>query len=575
VKLRRSLAALVLVLACAPAPAKVAQRMAPQPTTVPAPPAAPPQAFVLSVLSLNDLHGRIGALPAFAGYVEALRRAHGDRGAVIAVDAGDMFQGTIASNQTEGRSVIQAYNALGLSAAALGNHEFDYGPSDGASAGDGLLPQGALRARIAEAKFPVLSANLLTTAGGDPLWTNLLPRAVVRAAGIKVGFVGVVTQHTPSIVMPDYFAGLTVGPISPAIEAQALALRAEGADLVVALAHAGADCKRFDDPHDLSSCDSEGSELFSAVRAVRPGLVDAWIGGHTHAGVAHFVNGVPVVEALSRGKAFGRIDFELSGSPPRVLRARPFPPEPLCPDTAELAPCPTHAYAGQNVEPSQAVAAVVAPALDICRHERERLLGVELSEQLPADHDSESALGNLFVDLMRAQVPGADAALANGGSLRMPLDAGPLSYGALYDTMPFDNRLVTIELTGKELRTVLETHFSHDAHGIISIAGLVARARCERGQLQVTLRRSSGAAIDDRERLSIVTSDYLATGGDRLLASIGDSRARIRNASALLLRDVLAEQLTKRNRRLNPLDVYDPQQPRLQLPSPRPVRCAN
>ena len=324
--------------------------------------------------------------------------------------------------------------------------------------------------------------------------------------------------------MPDFFAGLAVGPLAPAIEAQAEALRAEGADVVVALAHAGADCKRFDDPHDLSSCDSEGSELFSAVRAVRPGLVDAWIGGHTHAGVAHFVNGVPVVEALSRGKAFGRIDLELSGSPPRVLRAKPFPPEPLCPDSAELAPCPTHAYAGQNVEPSPAVAAVVAPALDICRHERDRLLGIEIGERFPADHDAESALGNLFVDLMRAQVPGADAALANGGSLRMPLDAGPLSYGALYDTMPFDNRLVTIELTGKELRTVLETHLAHDAHGIVSIAGVVAQGRCEHGQLRLKLRRSSGGAIDDRARLSIVTSDYLATGGDRLLASIGDSR---------------------------------------------------
>jgi 5'-nucleotidase len=521
------------------------------------------------------LHGRIGALPAFGGYVEALRRAHGERGAVLAVDAGDMFQGTIASNQTEGASVIQAYNALGLSVAALGNHEFDYGPVDGATAGDGLLPQAALRARIAEATFPVLSANLQTTAGGAPLWTNLLPRALVRAGTLNVGFVGALTQQTPAIVMPDYFAGLSVGPLAPAIEAQAEALRAEGADVVVALAHAGADCKQFDDPHDLSSCDSEDSELFSVVRAVRPGLVDAWIGGHTHAGVAHFVNGVPVVEALSRGKAFGRIDLELSGSPPRVLRAKPFPPEPLCPDSAELAPCPTHAYAGQNVEPSQAVDAVVAPALDICRHERDRLLGVEIGERLPADHDAESALGNLFVDLMRAQVPGADAALANGGSLRMPLDAGPLSYGALYDTMPFDNRLVTIELTGKELRTVLETHLGHDAHGIVSIAGVIAQGRCEGGQLQVKLRRSSGAAIDDRERLSIVTSDYLATGGDRLLASIGDSRTRIRSASPMLLRDVLAEQLTRRPPRLNPRDVYDPQHPRLRLPSPRPVRCAN
>jgi len=536
-------------------------------------PPPPPREQLVSILSLNDLHGRVGALPAFAGYLEALRLARGDRGQVLAVDAGDMFQGTIGSNYSEGACVVSAYNALGMTVAALGNHEFDYGPIDGAPPVNGLLPQGALRARIAEAEFPYLSANLVATNGAFPAWENLFRRVLLRTPELAIGFVGVLTRETPSIVMPDYFAGLDVTDLSAAVREQAQALRREGAHVVIALAHAGAECHRFDDPRDLSSCDRETSELFRTVRETGPGLVDAWIGGHTHAGAAHYVEGVPVVEAYSRGKAFGRIDLRLSGSPPRVVEARPFPPEPLCPDSAELAPCETHDYEGQKVVASEAVADVIAPALEVARKERERSLGVEVAERLSPEHDVESPLGNLFVDLMLAHFPNADLALSNGGSLRAALPAGPLSYGALYEAMPFDNRIVTLELSGGELRKVLERHLSADARGIVSVAGLEVEAHCQAGAVEVRILRR-GKPVRDDAKLTLVTSDYLASGGDLLFSPLGEPRLRIENASSLLLRDVLALELKKR-KRVRARDSFDPHRPRLRLSSPRPIRCGS
>ena len=91
--------------------------------------------MTLSMVGTNDLHGGIvahdgrGGLALFAGYVNNLRAARArDGGAVVLIDAGDMFQGTLESNLTEGTAVIQAYNALGYSAAAIGNHDFDFGP---------------------------------------------------------------------------------------------------------------------------------------------------------------------------------------------------------------------------------------------------------------------------------------------------------------------------------------------------------------------------------------------------------------------------------------------------------------
>jgi 2',3'-cyclic-nucleotide 2'-phosphodiesterase (5'-nucleotidase family) len=562
------------VCACASAP-KTAEPAALPPASValPAPPPAPPREQLLSILSLNDLHGRVGAVPAFAGYFEALRRARGDRGTVLAVDAGDMFQGTIGSNYSEGACVVRAYNALGMTVAALGNHEFDYGPIDGAPPVNGLLPQGALRARIAEAEFPYLSANLVATNGAFPAWDNLFRRVLLRTQELTIGFVGVITRETPSIVMPDYFAGLDVADLATAVREQATALRREGAHVVIAIAHAGAECQRFDNPRDLSSCDTDTSELFQTVRQTGPGLVDAWIGGHTHAGAAHYVDGVPVVEAYSRGKAFGRVDLRLVGSPPRVVEARPFPPEPLCPDSAELAPCETHDYEGQKVVPSQAVADVIAPALEVARRERQRSLEVEIRERLSPEHDIESPLGNLFVDLMLKHFPSADFAIANGGSLRAALPEGPLSYGELYEAMPFDNRIVTLELNGGELRQVFERHLSADARGIVSISGIEVEAHCEGTALRVRILRR-GKPIADDTTLTLVTSDYLASGGDMLFSPLINPRSRIRNASPLLLRDVLALELKKR-RKVSAKDSFDPKHPRLRLSAPRPIRCGS
>lgn len=567
------LAGTLLLGACAEAP-RLRARVPPVAPVVAS--ARSSSAFTLSLLSLNDLHGRLGALPALAGYATALRRARGSAGAVAIVDAGDMFQGTLASNGSEGGSMIRAYNLLGVRAATLGNHEFDYGPLDGVSTGEGASPQGALRARLSEANFPVLSANLVDeTTGSLPQWNNLAADVLLDLSGVKVGFVGALTRETPDIVMSDYFQGLDVAALAPAVESSARSLRARGAEAVVVLAHAGADCKRCTDPRDLSSCDGEVAEAFALARALPPGLVDAIIGGHTHASAAHYVNGIAVVEAMSRGKAFARVDLSFGGAPRRLQGARPFPPEPLCPDSAELAPCPTHDYEGQTVQADPALRALVEHELDQARRARERLLGVELKGAIKAAGDHESPLGNLFADAMRAQVSGADVSLSNGGGLRADLPSGALSYGALYEAMPFDNRLVKVELTADELTRVLSQHFGHDEHGLVSISGVRVKAACRDGELRLQLLRGDGRVIASGARLTLVTSDYLATGGDRLFSAIGLSRTRIAPVGKRLLRDALAEELGKRGR-IDPSDphLFDPERPRIELPSSRPVTCA-
>ncbi len=99
--------------------------------------------------------------------------------------------------------------------------------------------------------------------------------------------------------------------------------------MVVAVAHAGGRCTRFDDPHDLSSCTPD-EEIFQVARALPPGLVDVIVGGHTHEGVAHFVARIPVIESFAYGRAFGRVDLAIDRRTGRAASARIHPPRAIC-----------------------------------------------------------------------------------------------------------------------------------------------------------------------------------------------------------------------------------------------------
>ena len=144
----------------------------------PAAPQAPPDLVTLSVVGTTDVHGFVfsrngrGGVALLAGYIKNLRAARtADGGATLLFDSGDTFQGGIESNLTEGGLVIDAYNALGYTAAAIGNHEFDFGPVDlpGARQTREGDPRGAIKARAAQARFPFLAANLLDAATDRPV----------------------------------------------------------------------------------------------------------------------------------------------------------------------------------------------------------------------------------------------------------------------------------------------------------------------------------------------------------------------------------------------------------------------
>ncbi|HJL15313.1 MAG TPA: 5'-nucleotidase C-terminal domain-containing protein [Sandaracinaceae bacterium LLY-WYZ-13_1] len=527
----------------------------------------------LSVVGTNDLHGHVRALPVFAGYLRALRARRAADGGVVLLDGGDMFQGTLASNLLEGAPVVEAYEALGYDAVTIGNHEFDYGPvgprPTPSEPGDD--PRGALRALAAAADFPFLSANLLREADGARVdWDNVTPSTLFERSGVRVGVIGVTTEETLTTTLSANVVGLAMAPLAEAIAREASELRARGADVVLVAAHAGGRCEAFEDPFDLSSCEVD-QEIFEVARRLPEGAVDVIVGGHTHRGVAHVVNGIPIIESYAYGRAFGRVDLVVEPTADRVVDVRVHPPRDLC---AEGAPddgdCVPGTYEGRPVEPDDAVAGILAPAVANARAARERSLGVRVAETIGRSRVDESALGNLFTDLMRAARPDADVALTNGGGLRADLPAGPLTYGALYQAMPFDNRFATVRLTGGQLASIVARNL-RDEGSFFSLSGVRARATCQDGTLAVTLEREGGEPIGADEPLILVTTDFLATGGDGAFAALGEGAIEVEDG--VPVRDAMAEALEARAGELRPDALHDPAHPRVRYPGERPVRC--
>ena len=546
-------------------------------------PRPPPQlkagTVTLSIIGTNDLHGALERLPMLAGYVANLRAARAaDGGGVLLVDAGDMFQGTLESNINEGAEVVRAYNAMGYTASAVGNHEFDFGPEGPATTPQSIEDdaRGALKARAREAKFPMLVANISDKDSGARIkWPNMPASTIVDVAGIKVGIIGASTESTPFTTMPANFVGLVMKPPpAQAIATEATALRQQGAKLVVVTAHIGSKCTDFAQPNDVKTCDAH-EELFKMISDLPKGAVDVIVAGHTHAGIAHRINDIAVIESFSSGRAFGRIDVRISADG-RVTSVKIQQPHAVCVgDTVDkpisTADCKGGDYEGKPVVPEPTVQAIVDEALAKADVRRREKLGVTLTAKVTKEYGSESAEGNWFTDLMIAARPEAQVALTNGGGLRADMPAGDLTYGQLFEAMPFDNRFAIVELKGSHLRSLASTNLQRGG-GILSWSGLAVKARCKGGKLESTIT-VGGKPLDEKKSYKMVTSDFLASGGDGLVGRLKLPDGAIK-VTDVIIRDAIADILRKKKGSVDPAKLFSPTTKRLDYEGGRPVECA-
>lgn len=544
----------------------------------------------ITIIGTNDFHGAMvatngaGGLHIFSGYLTNIRAERAaDGGAVLVIDAGDMWQGTLESNLSEGASVVRAYNSLGYTAATIGNHEFDYGPvgpraTPGSETDDG---QGALKARAAEAKFPILAANLIDEETDLPVaWPNVSPSIMLEVAGIKVGIVGAITEDVLATTNVANVRGLRIAPLVSSISREALNLRQDGAEIVIVSAHAGSACMDFSDPDDLSSCSLDG-EVFRLAQELPLGLVDVIIGGHVHEGIAHNINNISVISSFSRGVAFGRVDIVVTRGHPSAISKTIYPPEYICEFqysgdsncSSARHGAPRSMYAGKVITPDTDLEALIRPTLIEALQYKKREIGVLIKEKFARSNTPESPLGNLLTDIMLQVSDDADIAIHNTvGGIRADLPPGALTFGKIYEMFPFDNRLVKLIVSGGELRKLFEIQFQSN-HWAAGISGLHLVAKCQGRQLKVSMIRDNGSTVIDQDQLSVVTTDFLASGGDNIFSPIIPLGGFKIDPNSPKFRDGIVTWFEQHESSIRVSDFYRMDDPRFIFPGQLPISC--
>lgn len=502
-----------------------------------------PDPFVtLTVLTTNDLHGaldgvadsdlagkggRLGGVEYLASAIRAVRAQA--LGPVLLVDAGDCFQGPLPVNASEGMVCHQMFSLLKYDVVGLGNHEFDYrdcGPDPPNREPED--PLCALRKVLREGQVPVVSANIWDEATGAPA-LGLPPYMVFERDGIRIGVVGVVPQETPMISHPGGTRGLRFSDPVEAVREVLPQVRAEGAGVVIVLAHVDGACEGVGDrptPNGLTpDCRATGT-LDRLTRTLGPDEVDLVVAGHSHVFIAGTMNGVPVVEVLSQGRMLGRVEIEVDRRTGRAIPGgvRVLPPIPLCRATTPGSMLCDPAYPGfvrawdTDPEAIRFRQEAEAAALTGCRE----VVG-SVAVDIAHFRGVETPLGNLTADWMR-EAPAllgegpADAAFVNQGSIRDSLHAGPLTMCDLFRVWPFEDTLVEARMTGAELREVF-TFVVRDLRKWFAVSGLTLVV--DESAQSVEVLDASGRPLDDDRLYRVVTTSYLARGGDRMDAFLG------------------------------------------------------
>jgi len=515
-----------------------------------------PGSVDLDLVAINDFHGRIDEnTVSFAGTVEELRAQNPDGTAFVS--AGDNIGASLfASALQQDQPTIDVLNALGLKTSAVGNHEFDQGMAD-------------LTGRVADAAdWDHLGANVYDEATGEPALSEY---QVVPVNGVDVGFVGVVTEETPTLVTPSGIEGLEFGDPVEAINRVTDELldgdAANGeADVVVALAHDGASAGTPDGAT-LEEEVAAGGPFADLVQDTDP-RVAAIFTGHTHKQYAWDapVPGTddetrPIIQTGNYGEFLGHVSltvdtesFDVTGYTVENVARTATPADEL------VATYPVVAEVDGIVEAALAEAEEIGaePIGEVTADITTAFAGGSYTDGVYTggnrdDRASESALGNLVANSLRDSLAadergGADIGVVNPGGLRNELylassenggGDGVITYAEANAVLPFVNNLWTTTLTGAQLDTLLEQQWQTDEDGDRPSRPYLALGLSDNVSYTVTTADPNatpgdnvssitidGVPVDPAAEYRIATFSFLVSGGDnfRVFGEGTDSR---------------------------------------------------
>ncbi|MGK7864833.1 bifunctional metallophosphatase/5'-nucleotidase [Falsiroseomonas sp. E2-1-a4] len=378
----------------------------------------------LTILQINDTHGylephpeivwepdgrpRYTTLGGYARIATLFRRARDERpGGVVALDNGDTLHGTFAAMHSRGEALVEPLNALALDAMTA-HWEFAWGPEH------------LRRTLLPRLRHPLLAINCYEKAGGNLAFP---PSVMLDRDGVQVGVVGIAATIVDKTMPPHFAEGLRFTLGEAELPGHIRRLREEGADVIVVLSHLGL-------PQDV--------KLASRV----PGI-DVLLSGHTHNRLRQPIQagGAIIMQSGCHGSFIGRLDLTL-GEQGGIAAA-----------DHRLIPV------DETIEPDPAMQAIVEGIMAPHRAMLDRVVG-QTSIGLDRTTMLEATMDTLLLRAIAAAA-GTGLAFSNGWRYGAPVPPGPVTVSDLWNIIPTNPPVSTVELTGAEILAMLEDNLEN------------------------------------------------------------------------------------------------------------------
>ncbi|HMM91523.1 bifunctional metallophosphatase/5'-nucleotidase [Bradyrhizobium sp.] len=481
----------------------------------------------LRLLAINDFHGYLrpppggitiadpedktkritvaaGGAEHMATLVRELREGHSN---TIFVAAGDLIGASpFLSALFHDEPTIESMSMMGLNISAVGNHEFDEGKDELLRMQNGgchAVDQCRGPQPFTGAKFRYLAASTFEKATGK----TILPAYEIREfEGIPVAFIGLTLKGTPGLVSPVGIAGLEFRDEAETVNALIPELKARGVEAIVVLIHEGGL-----PTGDYNECPGISGPIVDIVKKFDK-AVDVVVSGHTHRAYVCEIDGKLVTSGDKYGTLVTTIDLKLDPATRDIVSARA---------SNNIVRTATLAKDPQQTALLDAYDRVAAPIAN-------RPAGsVSATLSRVPNTTGESPLGDIIADAQLAMTSAADkggavVAFTNPGGIRTDItrkEDGAVTYADLFASQPFRNQLVTLTLTGRQIKDMLEQQWLDPKRPrILQVSrGFSYAWDGSKGEGERVLpeRMSlNGQTIDPAASYRVTVNNFLSVGGD-------------------------------------------------------------
>ena len=453
----------------------------------------------ISILHTTDLHGHILPTSDYAGNADLgglarcatqIRRWRRQNRNSILIDVGDIYQGTDVSLRANGALMVDLFNHLKYDAWIVGNHEFDWGLETFASA-------------LARSAMPILAANM--SIEGKPSgeivdlktpFAKLRPHILKEVAGIKIAIIGIMTPGMPFWFRPEFIRDFEFEhAVEPARRAIANA-KTNGADTIVLAGHMGLK------PH------SGGDDFANNVVALTSEFpeIPVFIAGHTHQAIpSRAINGVLLTQADHFGIHIGRVDLVFDRNSKKLLHR-----EAHCELMSNRIPLDHVVVSRAKRQLDESAIALAQPTGTLAETLRVRGRPGEPSEV-------EELIGVAILEELRERNVAVDGTMHGVFDERNNFEAGPKTVNDIWNLIPFENYVVTADLTPEEIKAVMEeVYASREPRNLIGFeihtagVGYVRRI--------TAMRLVDGRSLERDKRYSIAFNSFDSrSGGHRFM----------------------------------------------------------